>query len=410
MYRNRPSAWQKQIVVLMLGVLTCTALFPQSKQNIDPDRMRRDLDIMETILGKLLNGEQPAFFNAGAPVGVYLDGYGVIFYVNSKNTWFSIVRAKDHLITVQESLEKAKLSLQKIKDGNDEEEVIVTTPKIEVDVRAEKGKNAENVLALRKEAIVEFLANYADAIGQLRPTDRIAVFVNFTGGDRFFRVATLADEDTPEPPAMLHMTALKKDIVDHRRGKFSLAAFRQKISIKEKKRAKVVDKHIDILADIIDTALSRKYRKEFSSTGETTGLYVNKLGALFFVQGRFFGGLTAPLAPEVLVFQKYLEEGDAEVTVKNQKTSQKKRQTTEKIIAAIKEELIDVLADYGHTLRSLAPDEDVIVAVDFSTWRGIPTDAPERFILKVGKRQLDAYSSGKLSAAQLKKRVAFQEY
>ena len=51
-------------------------------ENLDWKRMKRDLGIMEAVLGKLLHQNNMEFGGDSGGRGMYFDGYGVVFLVD----------------------------------------------------------------------------------------------------------------------------------------------------------------------------------------------------------------------------------------------------------------------------------------------------------------------------------------
>jgi len=386
-----------KMVVVAAVTLYCVSGYAQHAKTIDSERMNKDLNIMEGILGKLLNAEERLGISSGEPVGVFLEDYGVVFHVNKKNDFLSVIN-----IDVMENLEWA---MKKGDKDESEEKMIVVAPKSDVANRPESEESAKKQLSSLKDGIIEFLGNYADAIGQLQQDDRITVLVDLSESNRLPGVPMLSfqKEKQKKPVAMLEISATKKDILAFRTGKLNTNTFRKKVSVTEKTADEMVNKHIEILAEILETALGRKYQRGFSAARDARGIYLKGLGALFFLHGKF-RGTDFP----VDVFEEYARAKDAGVVV--QKQRKHLQQTREESVTDFKNNLIEVLGSYGHTLRTLSPEEFVVVSVDFNSMWEFRNRSPERFLVKVKKGNLDAYNAGSLTLADFKKRVLFKEY
>ena len=134
------------MTTLYCAILVTGLLATASFADIDPQRMRRDIRIMEGVLGNLC-------YDAPDPTdsssrGLYLDGYGVLFLTEgswSKQAHRGIAVAWD---------EKGVKHLE-LKSGDPSAD--------------------EKWLAESHDLLAEFLGNYAGTIGQLDPDDRITV-------------------------------------------------------------------------------------------------------------------------------------------------------------------------------------------------------------------------------------------
>ena len=140
-----------------------------------------------------------------------------------------------------------------------------------------------------KERAIEFLSDYADAIGQIKSTDRITILANFEHTYRVFAVYLRGAENVEERPSRLNITVKKNDIVNFRKGKINEEAFRNRVAFHKRLDNKRRNRNIDIMANILNTALNRKHGDEFRTTSKNRGVYLDGLGALFFMRGELFG-------------------------------------------------------------------------------------------------------------------------
>lgn len=387
-------------VILLAGQVSLA-----QTQKINWTRMQRDLDIMEGILDELLApSKHPSGFSTSGARGLYFGGYGVVFQITLSGPLSFELTAIEKLSQAKELLEQTR---EQMIEGNPE-------PRADEFIVIDRGKGA----VMKKDALspakrikqlsrqcTEFLSDYADAIGQLQSNDRITLLINL---EQFqpavFRVDPMNRENIDSSPTGLAVTAKKSDIVDFRKGKLKSETFRSRIVFLQHFDNKQENRNIDIMANILNTALNRKYHQEFSSRSGHEGVYLDGLGALFFLRGELFNGKST-----YVVIEKYIREQRTGIGVKNTR----KEQPDEKIkesLADFKSELIELVGDYGHTLRRLKPTEYVVITVDFEPTWGPSLASPSQMILKVQKQDLDLYDRGELTLAQLRKKVAFQEY
>ncbi len=383
-----------------IALFTCalglgSAALGQGK--INWPRMERDLDIMETILNRLLNPERAEIQFEGARA-LYFAGYGVVFQVEVEEHAFSLFQYYDW--------QGDRVSPENV----DENKLVVVGGK----VRKSKDLDLEKQIREIEDRCFAFLRDYADAIGQLKPEDRITVLVDFGNAPRlgFWRVAP--EPKTVRPfPANLQVTALKRDIVAHRRGKLSEEAFRKRVVTKHHIPEASRDRSIDIMANILNTALNRE---RIGAGAAKRGLHLEGLGALFFLNTELLDprehselSRVTRMLDEMRVLQESMKEqkGQVNVTLPRRAAGQKEAQSA---LERLKAELVELVADYGHTLRTLEPNEYVVVSVDFrNSWAYVYSETPSRIVLKVKKSELDRYERGDLTFAQLRQEVKFVE-
>jgi len=88
--------------------------------------------------------------------------------------------------------------------------------------------------------------------------------------------------------------------------------------------------------------------------------------------------------------------------------------TPDRVIADVQAAVTTVLETQGTRLRTVPPDELILVAVDFLPTRGFDFDTPpgrERsLVVKVRKRDLVDRNAGKISAEELRRRIDYAQY
>jgi hypothetical protein len=88
--------------------------------------------------------------------------------------------------------------------------------------------------------------------------------------------------------------------------------------------------------------------------------------------------------------------------------------TPDEVIASVGEAVTAVLEAHGARLKTLSPDESVIVAVDFlpeGTFMVMPRRAPSRtLVVRVRKKELEDRVTGKMSAEEFRRRIEYVQY
>ena len=180
------------------------------------------------------------------------------------------------------------------------------------------------------------------------------------------------------------MTAKVSDIRALRNGKINEAKFRSRLVFGEPKTDESLAKKIQIMAGILDQTIGtqRRHLGPFRETSPT-GVYLEGAGALFF----------AKPSREVDVY--FFSSGET----KKEDDGAKK----------LKDDLVEVIADYGHTLRSMKPTEHIAIQVDPIREAFWKEGKKSGLLIKVQKKDIDAYNKGKVGLGVLKKRIQVDE-
>ena len=389
------------MTTLYRAILVAGFMATASFADMDPQRMQRDIRIMEGVLAnENLYYDVPDGANFRAR-GLYLDGYGVLFVAAGPAS------------------------------GTE---------------RWDKKLSQAELLAATRDLLAEFLGDYAGTIGQLDQDDRITVCyqpkwpprpavadtVSFDlfkqveaipelRGSRFNfkelvvvvavpdtlkkiyfpindeQIATIAkareylqesleklvargqidkslaeavgEADSPVKAHVrfynVHSAAIaatvKKSAIDaFREGRIDSATFRQRIAFAEYEDLR----KIDIMAGILDQVFRQDSYPPWSRIQRTLGMYQPDVGALFFISDPMRVANPLPRA-------------------------------------TVKANIVEAVADYGATLRQVQSDEHVIVE-----YRS-PFSARSA-LLKVPKSAIDAYALGDLDLDAFRKKAVWE--
>lgn len=405
-----------QMFLLSITLFSSSSFAQSSK--INWDRMNRDLEIMQGVLDNLLAPSKPVLaFSSGGARGLYFAGYGVVFQIDLGGA-----RLIDQVrVRVENDFEHAKEMVVQTKKRSGKGKLVPAPPLpddpyLVIDAATGAFLNKEDLttgkrIELLEERAIEFLRDYADAIGQIKPSDRITILANFEQTYSVFAVHLRGAENREESPSGLNITAKKSDIVEFRKGKIDEKVFRNRITFHKRLNSKQKNRNIDIMANILNTALNRKHGDEFRRDSKNRGIYLDGLGALFFMRGRLLG--ERDVARYEYYLSKYYGERE-EIRAKGAKAETKTKSPEERMkesIKGFKDELIELVGDYGHTLRTLKPTEYVVVNINFkNNWGARFLESPQQVILKVRKQDLDRYDRGDLTLTAFRKKVEIQEY
>jgi hypothetical protein len=162
--------------IVAIALLLVGACFTTSKAQLNDARMNQDLEIAENILSTLSNqgnDKSRSFFFGRNSKSSYVEGYGVIFNIPTSDGLLFIDR---------DEAGKAVIVERRGTEGNSFSYNLA--PDRKAAIAGERGIKREiiNLDSIEQastqrtiEIMQTFLADYADLIGQLKPTDHIMV-------------------------------------------------------------------------------------------------------------------------------------------------------------------------------------------------------------------------------------------
>ena len=379
-YTHRNRCYMKTLLLALIGALSLHFnAFAQQPGEIDMVRMQRDLDIMEMVIDRLLHNRAPYMqFPGAAANGTFLPDFGVLLQVPT-SSGFEAFEFSD-----SPQPDKAQILSRKVmRPGN---------------------SDADDTSRFRDE-VLEFFSNWADAMGQLHPDDRIAVYgrggpeisIFLSFGDATNRWNFARDE--------FFAYARKADIDAVRTGKLSKGEFEKRV---EFKRVEEDQPEIEIMAGALDAGLT-------NVLGAARGLYVEGYGAVFFANADFGGGWVPELEELRRLEKKSYQQGVGtrvgpriveEFQSRFEMAAKNREKNWQAGLKDFRDELGELLTDYGHALKAVRPSEWVVVTTHF---QNPPEQFPQQLICRVKKQSVDEYRSGKMTRAQLLRLVRFDE-
>ncbi len=409
------------LVALVAACFIVLTVPDLAEAEIDKKRMRRDLSIMEDVLKSLYRHANTSILGTSLGTskprvrGMYFENYGVVVLIEDRNPG-GIIGLSHHF--------GLKAFMKQLEDFED----------TRGSVFEEKARKLEEEgRAAQENRIAEFLGNYADAIRQLKEEDRVAVLLRYRAVDSYgvetrtrpyedstlvktilfagrdsVVVETVEDQGVkktrmfpgknremfPEKsldrlrniisvPAgeYYEVSAKKRDIVEYRSERIGEEEFRQRLVVREHKPDDSRMKKIQILSVILDNSLKRTDQLVPNFGTRTLSMYYEGLGAVFFMNAGHGYWEIHPLTTK---------QGAAEVETRER----------------FREKLIEVVGDYGYTLRTLGPEEYMVVDVRFPAgWESNPG-----LVLKVRKKDVDAFSREEMDFEEFRRKVEILEF
>ena len=403
-------------LILTVGAVGQTSDFNQ-------ERLNRDLRIMEGVLDRLLKGKTYRRYFNGHTRAVYLPNFGVVFHMSQRGPMhhelgFTLRKQfeevhemarsaqKEHA-ELRQRMEEKREDMQKAFETAEEVEEL-DVPEEDIDAVDEFVLDSDKIIEEEnktidafKDYIIVFFRNYSPAIGQLRPQDRIAVLINLDDW-----------ESVDSENAFLTAWVTKQDVDRYRLNRMRDDEFEKYVHFQRTDSESDIDKDISILSEIFDRAMDTSSFWEESSNN---GIYLSGLGALLFMElpSMFFASPEGENMISVLVREN--NRNAVIYTPERRRPNNRKKEkqkTQDEILQEIEDELFELVASYGHTLR-IKSQESVIVNVGLGS--GLyplheEQKTPSRLILQLNKKDLDDYNRGVITLSSLKQKLIRQTY
>lgn len=406
---NNIKSW---FLVLLLIFMYSGLATAQSGKNFDQNRMNRDLSIMQSVLGKLFSSNYDNSFTSFTHQvnGTYLPGYGVIFRVPGSSA-FSLRFIDSSAPPPPPSPVGSKGKLDSIRKKIEEKYVIVG--------RAGTGSvgTSKNNDLSKKDVInnaVQFLENYAEAIGQIQPDEHVVIIYQSHNFGFFVEpavrstgTATSSGEDK-SGPLNLSISARKADITAFRMGKISDKTFRNRLKITDLNTSGSDIKDVKIMSDILQSALKQDEKGTFTIHGDVKYLIQPGYGALFFARAGYNSGNS----PLIFLSNKgnthsysYSFSTTDSSNSKDSKLNSKEhiKKAFNDFVQNIKQSMID----YGRTMRSLKPGQHITLSLEISRDYNI---LPKRIDFRVSQKTLSDYDLRKINMNQAISRIVETKY
>ncbi len=369
----------KKVLIVLIVTLTTFASYGQ---NIDHERMNRDLDVAENVFITLLNEKTQTWIGLKSirdkVEGSYLKDYGVIISAENAGSygvhWVAPKIAKKNKKSAASAYTVAKFGGE---DGDSQDKFI--------------------------DAAKTFLADYSHLIGQLKDDDHIKI--KMSKGDGLFAYSG----DNPQVVAYdftyggnlvkkgrktIVVEVGMKDVNSYKRNSISREQLMERIKVSEKEINNEVHKDLALFASIFQ----RLYQIDLSSTYYASrGVSYEKLegfGAIFKMR------LYSSYVKDNLYILPTLTEEAVSLEERNEKVQQN--------LPKFKKEFKENLVNYARTINSIKDDETVRFEVKMTECDGCQ-DFPSALKFVVSKSVIDQYSRGSLGLEQAVAKVEVEK-
>jgi hypothetical protein len=404
----------KPLLYLYFLCLLGPVAFAQNAQ-VDKDRMERDIDIMEKVLNELFKNaagnRSRNFYLASSRTaqGSYVPGYGVLFIAPAYSGSFGAKSGYNFVyssggtnstVVVTDGDRKGTIAYTNSRDeGKDKDKDKGEKQKEKTGKNAPQAPDRNQRLGNAQDSILqahtnlvttnmrEFLANYADAIGQLAPTDRVMIIYNENArnSDHYVSVSGCESCKTRYMPR-ISAEVKREDLTAFRSGKMNRKELDSRIRVNVDNPGKENYAEYKVFAGILESLYP--VSREVPYRVRNIGYHVlPSFGVIYLVDM----GLRNE-SPKVVtlrdgeVLKTKTDRDSAQVRVRNEAYGQ------------FRNDIREAVLDYGRTLRNLSSDQVILLSVALPTCEGC--NVPPRANVSVKKSVLEAYEQNKLSRQQ----------
>ncbi len=385
-------------------------------QDIDESRMERDIKIAEDIISGLLTqgeGHSKNFFGKSNVSGNYVRDYGVIFNIPTKKGMWPLgikIMDDDGKIVITD---QARGTTYEVEDK---------------DYLAYGGSGYHDLIEMGDDyletAMETFLVDYADLIGQLKPTDKImlksenkqgGVFV--VGGDQSYAFSWKykdhdedededeeedEDEDEDEEGCcedydggdyVLSAEVTKGDLSSFKSGKINRDQLVERIQFEKTESTTKSEPELELLS----TIFRRLYKSDLSDTyfasRDPDYDRIVKFGVIY--KWRVYSSNVDGNKHNMPTVDLY------------DLTSDERNRKVEELYPKFKEQFRQNLVEYGRTLKGLEPDDILMFKIKMTECEGCTI--PKNVDFSVKRSVLDDYEKQKIDLKTASSKVSVNE-
>ncbi len=371
-------------------LLSAIGISSLQAQDINQERMQRDINIMESILQEIFKKDWKTqdgalrirgFNDTGTIQGIHLDDYGVIFTIPFEQSNLMIFQNATNADT--------------------------------------DGTNTSSNTEITKDEIInrisDFLMNYGSTIGQLNNDDKITViYATKNGNDSSFLQVISSNSKVVNKESLptISITAEYSDLKAYRNGSINESTLQNRFNISIDNETEPGQRDLKIMANILKTSFEESEVGSFEVNGKVNHIYLDDLGGLFMMEASYneglFGIVTAlrdKFAGSITIDSLRMEsDSDGQDSRERLKKLQERRvESYQNFKTLLKETIID----YGRTLNSIPGNENILVSVSLSR---TGNELPERIDMQVQKSVLQEMDRGNMSREQAMEQINVREY
>jgi hypothetical protein len=416
------------------------------RANFDSERMDRDLRIMERIYTDLQRQAAGVMgtTNVKAVTGSYFSGYGIIFNVNetfSSNFFFGSTVSNSYssysVTGLGTNTTNARYSSDSLRSQNNAVTVAHGNRLKAENATREIQTDSLSILAYErnKDIIRDFFANYIDAIGQLDDDDRVSVVISNRGNPIVYTTISQNSRLVSSSFNPLRAEVQIKDVVAYRTGAINESTFMDRIVFSELDSQASNHKELQVMQGIFESALRVNQQSDYKLSRDVQGFILTNFGAMFNLEVsvpitkiRIRGQMLPPVDSdgniEILLLDSTkvimprpnsysitptTRTNTTGYAVDSLTTATFERSTFSYIDAlnTFIDQTSELVLDYGRTLRSLKPNELVLVSINQQSTQD---DLPKRVEIQIDMQTLRDLDRGSISRDQAKQKMIVRKF
>lgn len=387
-------------------------------QEIDNQKMEKDLEVAQTVLNSLVNTNKSMYWNNNSrdKQTQYIEGYGVILSLPKNNAFgFAFAPEMPPMPDISNAIAKSFEVIEDIQIDIDDEELEAEARAELEKERAERRKELalrqaelekraavaieraqfkiqqmdsmrEEKVAENTENVIDFLLDYGHLISQLKDSDKILVMEK--GQDlRFYRDAGRVERLKTN---RLSVEANIKDIRAFQAGKIDREEARSRIVVNKEKEVKPLAKDLTLFQTIIKRLYARDLSDTYYINGGMPHEQIEGLGVIFYMN-------------MVSSIQSGSEGWDVPTQEKKNLSQEERDQLIKSLYPKFEEDLKSNIIEYAQNVSSLADGEQMIFKVSITKCEAC--GIPETLELQLKSKTLKDLKSGKINENQAKREL-----
>lgn len=400
---------KKYSLIIALCLLASSVL----AQEIDNQKMEKDLKVAQTVLNSLVNDNRSMHWSNDNrdKQTQYIEGYGVILSLPKNHVFgFAFTPEMPPMPGISNAIAK---SFEVIEDMQIEFDDVEVDDEMRAEMEKERAERRKE-LALRQaelekraaiameraqmkinqmdsmreekvventENVIEFLLDYGHLISQLKDSDKILIM------EKGQNVRNYRDISRVEQLKInrLSVEANVKDLKAFQAGKIDREEAKSRILVNEKKELKPLEKDITLFQTILKRLYASDLSESYYLNGGISLEQIDGLGIIFYM--------------DMVSSVRSGNEGWNVPTQDKQNISQEERdELIKSIYPKFEEELKNNIIEYGKNIKSLADNEQLIFKVSITKCEGCKI--PDNIELQVKGKTLNDLNSGKINEKQ----------
>jgi hypothetical protein len=253
--------------ILIITLIVATQIFAA------PLTPEKDIEIMESILNKIIIEESPLYFSYNDKFnGNYYEDFGILLHAESSG--FFDIKEQMELILPESRvflyLDENGKDLLLEENEKDRDKILEKRKKEMEELKAEKQQIIDDKLRKVITALEDFFINYTRVAVSMKDDEKIAVNI---------QIHQQSGEKEMTIPAFIKITATTEDLKKYYTGKYDEDKMKKKLVI-ETPNKNFQKKDVEVMCNIFDTFLE-KQQEFWNKSNKTAGFYIEGYGAIF---------------------------------------------------------------------------------------------------------------------------------